>query len=431
MRGIVRAFALGLVLAAGAAAAQTPQIHLGVKTCANSACHGGASVNPNSKVQRNEFTFWQQKDPHSKAWEALKSDRGQRIAQNLGIAAAEEADLCLNCHATNVPKELRAIEFDITDGIQCESCHGASVGWLGIHSTGLATREQNIAAGLFPTEDPVKRADMCLDCHLGNKDQFANHRLMGAGHPRMGFELDTYTWANAHHTLDKDYVERKTFVDGVRTWAIGAAKTIERRMALLVDENTGTNGFFPEFVFFDCHGCHHPMSQLRYRPQNNGVPPGTPRINDSHVSVLEVALAAVDPKLSEELGIEIRALHKASTRGRDATIDAAKKLMGTAKRAVEVMAATAPDEQQMRTILLGLVERGAKGEYTDYPTAEQATLVINATISAMADAGYIPATERDRLQGELGKAYAAIEHDERYQPGQFVDAMKALRSAIR
>ena len=33
------------------------------------------------------------------------------------------------------------------------------------------------------------------------------------------------------------------------------------------DPNTGTSGLFPELVFFDCHACHHPMSDLRWNPR--------------------------------------------------------------------------------------------------------------------------------------------------------------------
>lgn len=414
------------------AQAQSPlSIHLGVKTCANAACHGGAAPNANSKVQRNEYTFWRDHDPHSKAYKTLAGDRAKRIASNLGLGPAQEAALCLDCHATNIPQNQRGIEFDVADGIQCETCHGPAVGWLGIHSTGVATREQNIQAGLFPTEDPVARAEMCLDCHFGAKDQFANHRLMGAGHPRISFELDSYTWFNAHHTLDQDYIDRKPYVDGVRTWAIGAAKMIERRMTLLIDNETGSNGFFPEFVFFDCHACHHPMSQLRWKPRGYGLPPGTPKVDDSHMAVLIVALEQIDPGMAKTLNDQMIALHKSAARGRAEMVAAAEALKATAAGAVPVVAGWTPSGDAMNAILAKLVAKGAKGDLIDYASAEQATLVTGATIDALYRGGHISEAQHGQLFGELNKAYDAVQKDDKYDPNAFVQAMKSLQAAIR
>ena len=55
-----------------------------------------------------------------------------------------------------------------------------------------ATHAGNVARGLYPTSDPVAQARLCLSCHFGNRDKFVTHRMMGAGHPRMSFELETF-----------------------------------------------------------------------------------------------------------------------------------------------------------------------------------------------------------------------------------------------
>lgn len=407
-------------------------VHLGVSTCANAACHGGAQIDTKSRVQRNEFTYWSANDPHAKSYRSLTSERGARIARNLGLGSAESESYCLGCHADNVPKERRAIGFKIEDGVGCEACHGGAVTWLGIHSTGLATRAQNLAAGLYPTEDPVKRAEMCLDCHFGAKDQFASHRLMGAGHPRISFELDTYTAVHAHHTVDKDYVERKNFVDSLRTWTIGAALMVERRMDLLADEKTGSNGFFPEFAFFDCNTCHHPMSQLRWQKRPGAdVPPGTPKLDDSHMQVLRIALLTANPGLAAEFDAGIKALHQAGTQGRPQLVAAAGKMRGLAAQAATAMASYTPDAATLKAILTGLSDSASEGRMSDYASAEQCTLVIGATISAMHQTGAIDTPGQERLFAELDKAYAAVENDEKYQPQQFVEAMRSLKAAIQ
>jgi hypothetical protein len=61
---------------------------------------------------------------------------------------------------------------------------------------------------MYPTEQPEVRAKLCLSCHFGTEDKFATHRIMGAGHPRISFELDTFTEIQpAHFRVDEDYKE--------------------------------------------------------------------------------------------------------------------------------------------------------------------------------------------------------------------------------
>jgi len=45
---------------------------------------------------------------------------------------------------------------------------------------------------MYPTEEPMERARLCLSCHLGTERKFATHEIMGAGHPRLAFELELY-----------------------------------------------------------------------------------------------------------------------------------------------------------------------------------------------------------------------------------------------
>ena len=90
---------------------------------------------------------------------------------------------------------------------------------------------ENLAAGLYPTEQPVARAEKCLSCHFGDDKKFVTHQIMGAGHPRMSFELDTFTAVEpAHFVIDKSYIERKGPVNDVRVWAVGQAVALVKYM---------------------------------------------------------------------------------------------------------------------------------------------------------------------------------------------------------
>ena len=108
---------------------------------------------------------WKKYDHHARAFKTLASERSKRIAKNLGIENPQKDNVCLNCHANNVPKEKRAKNFMISDGVTCEACHGGAEKWLGIHVSGVGGREENIKAGQYPTEEPLARAKLCLSCH--------------------------------------------------------------------------------------------------------------------------------------------------------------------------------------------------------------------------------------------------------------------------
>jgi hypothetical protein len=130
-----------------------PDIHLGVASCAGSTCHGATAPWKGSNVLQNEYATWQRSDKHAKAYEVLLNDKSKRIAKNLGLKNAHTAAVCLDCHADNVPAKTRAKQFQISDGVGCEACHGGAMRWLGIHVSGAATRKAEVAAGMFPTED--------------------------------------------------------------------------------------------------------------------------------------------------------------------------------------------------------------------------------------------------------------------------------------
>lgn len=221
------------------------QARLGSQTCGGSTCHGAAKPWANSAVLQNEFVTWSTDDPHSGAYKALSSDRGKRIAKNLGIEDARQEKVCLDCHTDNVPKELQSKNFDIADGVGCESCHGGAVEWLGLHVSGFGEREDYLNAGIYPTEDPKARAKLCLSCHLSDPRKSITHRIMGAGHPRLAFELDTFT-ANqpAHYRIDADYKQRKQQSSGVKVWAVGQAMAAQITVEALMDKNRNSAGIF-------------------------------------------------------------------------------------------------------------------------------------------------------------------------------------------
>lgn len=407
-------------------------VHMGVATCAGSTCHGAVQAWPNSNILQNEYITWTRQDKHAKAYQVLLNERSRRIAKNLGLEAAHKADVCLDCHADNVPQARRHATFQISDGVGCEACHGGAGRWIGTHIAAAATHQNNVENGLYPGANPVNRARLCLSCHFGDAKRFVTHRIMGAGHPRMSFELDTFTAIQpAHHKIDADYRKRKGSWSGVQTWAIGQAMAISTMLDAMVDPKRGRDGIFPELVFFDCYSCHRTMSGLKWAPRETvGLGPGIPRINDSNLLMVRIVLEHVDSSLAKTFGNHVLALHKASTEGHEAMIDRARTLRKTTETLVQRFAQHTFGKEDVRALLNGVIRFGMGGEYVDYPGAEQAAMALSSIINALRDIGAIDKKQFDAMNAALEKCNATLDKDEEYKPQAFVAALSAFQATV-
>jgi hypothetical protein len=432
--GLLASSAAGLAQQLPPVPHHSDAVHLGVATCSSSTCHGAVTPAQGGVVLQNEYTTWQTRDKHANAYNLLLNEQSQRIARNLGLEAAHTADICLDCHTDNVPPERRGPQFQLTDGIGCEACHNGAEDWIQVHTIGdQDAHRRNLGAGLYPLSDPVARAEVCLSCHLGDETKFVSHRLMGAGHPRLSFELDTFTAIQpAHFVVDDDYRERKPVASGAQTWAVGQAIALANTLELLLDPEIGQDGLFPELTFFDCHACHKPMSALRWRERSSlGLGPGVIRFNDANLIMLRVAAGVVSPPLAEKLSRQGRALHQASQAGAAQWRSAAQNLHATALEAAELFSNHEFSGAELRALLDALVREGERGEYIDYVAAEQNTMATGVVLSAMQDAGAISQAEFQQIEQLMADLYAAVEKDEQYRPSAHLNALERLRGATR
>jgi hypothetical protein len=256
---------------------------------------------------------------------------------------------------------------------------------------------------------------------------------MGAGHPRMSFELDTFTEiAPKHFRVDKGYAERKQVWEGAKTWAIGQALAVAETMDILQDEKRGRDGLFPELVLFDCHACHHPMSELRWKPKSAFGPsasPGLVRLNDANMLMLRAVANALDAKLGEKVREQTQKLHRAVAGEGDARVEsAALKKLATGE-VVPAVARTEFSAAVVRRVLESLIDDGLAGHYSDYAAAEQAAMAITSVSSFLEKQGGMKAA--GAFNQGLKKLNATLANDERYQPAQFVGQLKELRAQLR
>ncbi len=412
------------------AIAQTSSVegkHLGVATCASSLCHGSARPLTARSVTQDEYVIWARFDPHAHAYRVLREESGMKIARRLGLKNAYEAPECLACHTDSTPTANRGERFQLSDGIGCEACHGGSESWLATHDDAQSvTHADNLAHGLREIERPQVRAQLCVGCHVGDSNRFATHQMMAAGHPRLAFELDTYTelWRTSggheHFRRDADYLVRKGRFEPVQTWLAGLAATT-RREAELVDQRLAVaNGGFPDFALFNCYSCHRSMRVAAWeKPDEGTTPPGTLRLHDGHPRALLAVLDATEPSLAEPLRNAISAMQSAN--GNPALIRAANESLRAALSRIEEKAARrAWQRSDLEAELDALVSSAKKGTFVDYAAAEQAAMGMVLLLAELDADG-----PRSR---EVDDMFHALQDDAQFDGERFARALGLLQT---
>jgi hypothetical protein len=284
----------------------------GAGSCSANSCHGSTKRvdRQDSRVRRDEHETWRSSDPHSRAFELLYDERSKIIEFNLAESETRSPNAygdarCLVCHTTPRPaSELAATAWLNADGVGCESCHGASKRWLGLHTTDLwptMTQREKETFGFRDTKSLVSRAELCVRCHVGNSWGYAysatevNHDLIAAGHPPAAIVGDGATIAGVNHELIRaghpalkfefsafldnmpaHWDEKDENADGAdpshrapdfpaRAWAIGKLTTLRASLELSRERAGNERAAWPEFSEYNCFSCHHDLRDQGWR----------------------------------------------------------------------------------------------------------------------------------------------------------------------
>lgn len=423
----LRLLTLSALAAAVAVMAGAPSVahaagykHLGVASCGFSNCHGHLTPQTGRDVALNEFRIWLSDDRHSQAYVALEQPAARAIAAKLGLPSAVNARICLNCHADNVPQSQRGPRFQLRDGVGCEACHGGAEKWLESHAQKTTTHAQNVAAGMNPTERPEKRAEICLRCHMGTQDQFATHEIMGAGHPRLRFELDTFTVNQpAHFIVDADYIRRKGKVEDVNLWVAGEIASALRFVSLVQSPYFQPSGMMPELAFYDCYACHHTIDNLHWTRERAGpVKPGSLRIQKQWLVMLQALAEVIQPGAVSELRAATSALTVASQRSVADARAAAARLADwlNAHKSWSQRPYSRGETAALRRMLL---RYGAADRASDFLSAEQLVLGVESLSYGLGD--------HDRRQPALDALYDTVKSSASFNPGRFAQVCGSLQ----
>lgn len=384
---------------------------LGVASCAQSFCHGSAKPLTATRVQQNEYITWLNFDPHARAYATLRNAKSRVIATRLGLGAAYEEKVCLDCHTDYVRRADRGPKLQIDDGIGCEACHGSASNWIAPHHAGAdKSHASNIAHGLVALDRPETRAEVCMNCHVGSRSRFASHTMMAAGHPRLSFELDTFTEIWRTSGGREHYRRNSDTANGTRTWLLGLVKTATLRLDLIAAHGKG-EGAMPEFAVYNCYACHRQMRVKAWAgPQADDLAPGSLRFDDSALRVLIAAFDGAKRPIAQQL--------RAATRQWQKSLNNAQQLATAQQNLRRVLAAGSSEitgmnfvAVQSRAMLESLVAAAQRGEFPDYASAEQAAM---AMVLLMADSG--PDTRR---RPDVDKLFRALEDDSRFDPKVF------------
>ncbi len=400
--------------------------HMGAATCASSICHGKSVPSTDSPVQLNEYSLWSGDDFHSRAYQVLREDASKAMAAALGLPNAQNAKICLDCHADNVAPSQRGEKFQLSDGVSCEACHGGAERWLKSHTDPDATHAANLSRGLYPLSDPIQRAELCLSCHMGTKDKFATHAIMAAGHPRLSFELDTFT-ANqpAHYTVDADYIKRKGQHPVGYFWLVGQIEAALSQLTLIQQHQfarSAAQGNL-ELAIYDCHSCHRGMSPARGRSDDFSIdlPAGSLRLLDHSFDMLAVVYQTLQNEAYSAFVQNVRALHLAHAQPTQLDV-AVKTLQTQLQQLAARIKASPPDVSTMRQIRRNVAQAGARGRYGDFTSAEQAFLALEALSYGLGD--------RSKIKVQLDKLYNSLADQTSYKPAVFKGAAAELARVL-
>lgn len=428
---------------AGASAPTIPQyadeIHEGVSSCDGSTCHGSAAPRNDRNVRQDEYVIWNEEDRHSsRAYKVLLNRDSIRISKNLGRKKKpHEDDLCLDCHADNPPPDKRRTKnnaFRVEDGVGCEGCHGGAERYLRSHDS-PNTHARNIELGLYPTDQPVARARLCLSCHFGDRNKFVDHRLMGAGHPRQSFELAVFSVLQPYHwEPDEDYTKRgKQAPNDVKLWAIGQAVAVDEILDAMLDPKRNQLGLFPELVLYDCQACHHGINNLRrWRPrESTGLGPGVVRLNDAAFLMLFQALDLIEKEAGQQLRRDLRALHQAASEGRGDPRKIAQEIRKRIAAWLPKLEQWKVDAATLRKLTKSLLAAATSGEYSDYAGSEQAAMALQNIVYTYYALELIDDATYDGLeQKELARLLKTVQEPDDFDPDQAKKAFRALQAKL-
>ena len=141
---------------------------IGVKRCGM--CH-------KKEKDGQQLKIWEE-SRHAKAYKTLQTEAADKIAAEKGYKTkAVETSECLGCHTlgSNVDAARFDKKFNIEDGVQCETCHGAGSEYKS--KKVMESREESVKNGLIVFKDDAAIETQCVECHNDKSPTFKEFKF--------------------------------------------------------------------------------------------------------------------------------------------------------------------------------------------------------------------------------------------------------------
>jgi hypothetical protein len=353
----------------------------------------------------DESRTFDQRDKHKLAFAALTGPRGLEMSKSLGTDVSKSG-ACLNCHSLPARGSETREYVPETDGVTCVACHGAREEWVEKHVSAskewrnLDPHDKERQFGMIDLREPVRRAEICASCHIGNRDEgkVVTHAMYAAGHPPLpGFEMVTFSDAQPRHwqNVREKTPERQRLLKGLKPArfeqtqlvAVSGLVVLRQWMRLLADESTATRPGplgvqWPDFARFDCSACHHDLQaqngvswrQVRRRDGH----PGRPTAPEWPWILFRLGIEAADTQQAALPDIafeQLRAEFDESMNVRpfgdpESFVPAARKTAAWADTLLETLSQKAMDAGTARKLLDRLCKMAGEN-IPDYDSARQ------------------------------------------------------------
>jgi len=172
--------------------------------------HNVVGASACGECHEDEVTVWRDTKHYKSYYEVSKSEKGKKIAKNLGIKLIRRDERCMGCHFLVGPKDEKIAAIE---GISCESCHGRAKEWIDVHSDygGKNVEKQNEtaehrsarlsqtkSAGMIKPSDLYELAENCYGCHLVPRQDVVDKGGHAAG---SKFELMSWSQGEIRHNF--------------------------------------------------------------------------------------------------------------------------------------------------------------------------------------------------------------------------------------
>ena len=456
-------------------------------------CHNVTKENPANNfplavgfIKLDECATWDKEDKHSIAFKRLNSDRGRRMASLLKVDVNLREAGCLGCHSASTSeiknRQNQGDQFNPSEGVSCENCHGPSSGWFAPHLN-VAFRKQSpeewSKVGFNDLRSPDRQAEKCLSCHIGNSDEgkVVTHEMYAAGHPPLpSIEVATFNnsiprhWWLLGERKDPNLRKALGFKEGeleqTKLAVVGAAVALKTSMKLLareakaVEKGEAPGQEWPDYARFDCWSCHHDLKRESWRQARGYVgSPGRVPVSQWPLALVELGIDRIsfdNPADAAALRADLlrfqKELHQqANSRPfgkKDSLAAAADDLASWADVLAKKLTASSFDRDTASKLLNSLVAQARKST-PDYDTARHVAWTIKILVEDIGDKLSKPKVEairpivarlveRLKLKLPAGKEYeiednlgSALQTIGDYEPSQFQADLEQLAEVLR